>query len=256
MVAFGTGRNVGRTDPESVDVQTLYSVLDNTRYREVGTGAAKRLEVHPGGGSCPNGADCVPTPTALGAGVTTAKLAKQVIEELNSGELGGIKPADTSNELKLETWANFNGWYVDFPAVGERLLKSMKFYDSSNLMTVYSQVPAKGSNVDPSVESCESVSVDEERQYRSFINIMDGKAPSVAVVDANNDGKFNMSTGDGFLVNSKYVSISRKKVEKGPHVIITTSNKHENVGISAKNNKEKLARLPEQSLRPTWRQLQ
>ena len=85
---------------------------------------------------------------------------------------------------------------------------------------------------------------------------MDGKAPSVAVVDANNDGKFNMSTGDGFLVNSKYVSISRKKVEKGPHVIITTSNKHENVGISAKNNKEKLARLPEQSLRPTWRQLQ
>ena len=90
MVAFGTGRNVGRTDPESVDVQTLYSVLDNTRYREVGTGAAKRLEVHPGGGSCPNGADCVPTPAALGAGVTTAKLAQQVVEELSSGELGGI----------------------------------------------------------------------------------------------------------------------------------------------------------------------
>ena len=99
MVAFGTGRNVGRTDPESVDVQTLYSVLDNTRYREVGTGAAKRLEVHPGGGSCPNGADCVPTPAALGAGVTTAKLAQQVVEELSSGELGGIKPANADNEL-------------------------------------------------------------------------------------------------------------------------------------------------------------
>ena len=256
MVAFGTGRNVGRTDPESVDVQTLYSVLDNTRYREVGTGAAKRLEVHPGGGSCPNGADCVPTPAALGAGVTTAKLAQQVVEELSSGELGGIKPANADNELKLDTWANFNGWYLDLPAVGERLLKGMKFYDSSNLMTVYSQVPAKGSDVDPNVESCESVSVDEERQYRSFINIMDGKAPSVAVVDANNDGKFNMSTGDGFLVNGKYISISRKKVEKGPHVIITTANKDENVGITAKNNKEKLARLPEESLRPTWRQLQ
>ena len=256
MVAFGTGRNVGRTDPESVDVQTLYSVLDNTRYREVGTGAAKRLEVHPGGGSCPNGADCVPTPAALGAGVTTAKLAQQVVEELSSGELGGIKPANADNELKLDTWANFNGWYLDLPAVGERLLKGMKFYDSSNLMTVYSQVPAKGSDVDPNVESCESVSVDEERQYRSFINIMDGKAPSVAVVDANNDGKFNMSTGDGFLVNGKYISISRKKVEKGPHVIITTANKDENVGITAKNNKEKLAPMPEESLRPSWRQLQ
>ncbi len=33
MVAFGTGRNVARNDPESTNVHTLYSVLDNTRYR-------------------------------------------------------------------------------------------------------------------------------------------------------------------------------------------------------------------------------
>ena len=256
MVAFGTGRNTTKTDPESVDVQTLYSVLDNTRYREVGTGAAKRLEVHPGGGSCPSGDNCVPEPAALGAGVTAAKLARQTVQELDSGEFGAIQPATTAEELKLGTWANFNGWYLDLPAVGERLLKGMKFYDSSNLLTAYSQVPAKGSDVDPNIESCESISVDEERQYRNFVNIMDGKAPSVAVVDKNNDGKFNMADGDGVQVNGKYISISRKKVEKGPHVIISTGNKDENVGITAKNNKEKLARLPEESLRPSWRQLQ
>ena len=30
MVAFGTGRNLALNDAENQDVQTLYSVLDNT----------------------------------------------------------------------------------------------------------------------------------------------------------------------------------------------------------------------------------
>ena len=106
------------------------------------------------------------------------------------------------------------------------------------------------------MESCDATSVDEEHQYRTFVNIMDGKAPSVALVDKNKDGKFNVADGDGYSVGSgKYISISRKKVEKGPHSIISTG-KHENADIDAKNNKEKLARLPEESLRPSWRQLQ
>ena len=160
--------------------------------------------------------------------------------------------------MKLETWANFNGWYLDLPAVGERLLKPMEFYDASNLMTMWSQVPAKGSNVDPNVESCESTSVDAERQYRTFTNIMDGKAPSVAVVDKNGDGKFNMASGDGYnfgsVADPKWVSFSRSKVAKGPHSIIK-KNKYENVDIDAKNNKENLAAMPEESLRPSWRQI-
>lgn len=253
MVAFGTGRNASKTDPENVDVQTLYSVLDNTRYREITTSLGKRLEVHPGGGSCPSGADCVPAPAALGAGVTAAKLARR--EFIEDGDYGVIKEVD---ELKLETWANFNGWYLDLPAVGERLLKPMEFYDASNLMTMWSQVPAKGSNVDPNVESCDSTSVDAERQYRTFTNIMDGKAPSVAVVDKNGDGKFNMADGDGYNFGSvsdpKWVSFSRSKVAKGPHSIIKKS-KYENVDIDAKNNKENLAAMPEESLRPSWRQI-
>lgn len=249
MVAFGTGRNVGRTDPESVDVQTLYSVLDNTRYKETGTGEAKRLEVHPGGSGG------IPAPAALGAGVVTAKLAQQKFEEVGGGDYGVIKPANAENELKKETWANFNGWYADLPAVGERVLKPMEFYDASNILTVWSQVPAKGSDVDPNVESCESTSVDEERQYRTFINIMDGKSPTVQLVDKDKNGQFDMANGDGVLVNGKYIGISRAKVSKGPHTIISTS-RHQSVDIDAKNNQEKLARMPEESLRPSWRQIQ
>lgn len=245
MVAFGTGRNSDKDDPSSVDVQTLYSVLDNTRYKQVGTGAAKRLQVHPGGGTCP-GADCVPAPAALGAGVGTAKLAQQKFTDVTSTDPEGeYAKVDVVQELKSTTWVNFNGWYLDLPAVGERLLKPMDLYDGSNLLTVYSQVPAKGSDVDPNVESCDSASVDEERQYRTLVNIMDGKKPSIQIVDMNGDGIYSAVDDKG---------VSRAKVSKGPHTIIKKS-KFENADIDAKNKKENLASMPEESLRPSWRQI-
>lgn len=241
MVAFGTGRNVAKTDEASVDVQTLYSVLDNTRYKVVDTTKGKRLEVHPGGGTCPGGADCVPTPAALGTGVTNAKLAEQKITEVDGGAFGTV---DVVDELKNDTWDSMNGWYMDFPAVGERALKPMSFFDGSNLLTVFSQVPAKGSNVDPNIESCESTSVDAERQYRTLINIMDGKRPTVQIVDYNGDGVYNLGSDQG---------ISRKQVGKGAHNLVAKGDKV--IDVDVKNNKELLARMPEQSLRPSWRQL-
>ncbi|MFO1231362.1 MAG: PilC/PilY family type IV pilus protein [Alicycliphilus sp.] len=256
MVSFGTGRNITTDDPTNADVQTLYSVLDNTRYRQITTPLGKRLEVHPGAGTCP-GTSCIPAPTALGAGAATAKLAKREFIDIDMGDYGAIKEVDALSE---KTWANWNGWYLDLPAVGERLLKPFEFYDSSNLLTVWSQVPAKGSNANPNVESCDVASVDGERQYRTFVNIMDGKAPSIAVVDKDKNGKFNMGTllspgGDAIANGADLISISRAKVAKGPHSIIK-KDKFENVDIDAKNNKEHLAAMPEESLRPSWRQIQ
>lgn len=245
MVAFGTGRNVGSTDADDVKVQTLYSVLDNTRYRIVSTTKSKRLEVHPGAGTCSPvpAADCVPAPKALGDGVVNAKLAKQSITELTGGDFAAV---DVNDELKTDTWVNYNGWYLDLPAIGERLLKPMEFYDGSNILAVYSQVPAKGSNVNPNVESCDSSSVDEERQYRTFINIMDGKRPTVQLVDKNADGVYSSAVGND-------AGVSRRQVSKGSHNLITQRGNVIDVG--AKNNKELLARMPEQSLRPSWRLL-
>jgi type IV pilus assembly protein PilY1 len=243
MVAFGTGRIVDKDDAASVDVQTLYSVLDNTRYRTVDTTKGKRVEVHPGGGTCPNGANCVPAPAALGEGVTNAKLAQQKITDLSGGDFGTVNAADAASELKQSTWANYNGWYLDLPAVGERLLKPMEFYDGSNILAVFSQVPAKGSDVDPNVESCLSVTVNAERQFRTLVNLMDGKPPSVQLLDMNGDGIYNAATDGG---------VSRAAITKGSHSLITKGDKI--VDIDTKNNKINLARMPEQSLRPTWRQ--
>lgn len=249
MVAFGTGRNVAEGDAESRDVQTLYSVLDNTRYRASSTDTAmgKRLETHPGAGDCPDGPDCVPTPAALGVMGDTgtlsggSKLAQQKITDSTvDPDFGTV---DVVEELKADTWVSYHGWYLDFPAVGERLLKPMEFFDGTNLLAVYSQVPAQGKDVDVSIESCESSSVVAERQFRTFINIMDGKRPSVQLVDMNGDGIYNALDG----------GVSRREVSAGSHTLVTKGDRV--LDIDVKGQKERLARMPEETLRPSWRQL-
>lgn len=247
MVAFGTGRNVAQNDAEDQSVQTLYSVLDNTRYRyrSPEPSMGKRLEVHPGGGSCPNGSDCVPAPAALGTMGNSGnlsgggQLAKQKITDVDT-EFGTV---DVVQELKKETWKDYQGWYLDFPAVGERLLKPMEFFDGSNLLTVFSQVPARGSNASANVESCDISTVFNERQFRTLINIMDGKRPSVQLVDMSGDG----------LYNAADAGVSRREVGAGSHTLVTQGDRV--VDIDVKNQKERLARMPEQSLRPSWRQV-
>lgn len=258
MVAFGTGRNVTKTDENDANVQTLYSVLDNTRYRIVDTTKGKRLEVHPGGGTCPNGSDCVPAPAALGVGVVNAKLAAQKITAVGTS----YATVNATDDLNKETWANHNGWYLDLPAVGERLLKPIEFYDGSNILAVYSQVPAKGSDVDPNVESCESVTTDEERQYLTLVNIMDGKRPKVQLLDSDGNGKFYTpppsdpgNPTDACSGGDKCTS--RMATTKGSHTLIKKEGGGGclNLDIDAKNNKVSMACMPEQSLRPSWRQL-
>lgn len=242
MVAFGTGRNITQTDTNNVAVQTLYSVLDNTRYNIVTTPKGPRLQVHPGDGSnCINQASCIPPPQALGTGITAAGLIEQKITEItlaNSGTGTGFESFGSISQNTLD-WTQKNGWYMDLPAVGERLLKNMEFYDGSNILAIYSQVPAKGSNVDVNVESCESTSVDEERQYRTFINIMDGAPPSIQLMN----------------ITQAY-SISRHQVAKGSHTLITSKKQNLDISSSAGDaDPEKLRLVPEQSLRPSWRQL-
>ena len=241
MVAFGTGRNVTTADATNVDVQTLYSVLDNTqyRYRSPAPTMGKRLEVHPGGGT-------VPVPTAAGTmgngGVLTggSKLAEQKITAVTTPGYGTV---DAVQQLDKTTWSNYRGWFMDYTAIGERQLKPIEFYDGSNILAVYSQVPARGSNTTQTGESCNTTTALPERQFRTFINIMDGKRPTVQLVDMTGDGQFTAAD----------LGVSHAEVSGGSHTIVTQGNR--NVDIDQNNKLEKLNRMPEQSLRPSWRQL-
>ena len=247
MVAFGTGRNLALNDAESMDVQTLYSVLDNTRYKYSAPEPTmgRRLEVHAGGGTCPSGADCGPAPAVLGTMGNTGnlsgggQLAKQKITDVGT-EFGTV---DAVQVLNQDSWSSFQGWYLDLPSVGERVLKPIDPFDGSNILTVYSQVPGRGSNVDPNIERCDISNALNERQFRTLINIMDGKRPTVQLVDM---------TGDN-LYNAVDAGVSRREVAAGSHTVVTQG---KNVlDIDVKNQKERLARMPEQSLRPSWRQV-
>ena len=246
MIAFGTGGNITTVDPENTNVQTIYSVLDNTRYVIKHDASTKTNYVVSHNG---NSALSIPTPEPAGIGVS--KLAKKQINsteykgESSSKDFVFWKMADTT---KVD-WSTQKGWYMDLPQTGERLLKNITPYDGSNILAIYSQVPAKGSRTKSDAESCEQTAVDEERQYLTLINIMDGERPSVQLLDQNGDGSYDLAL-DNY--------VSRAQVAKGGHIQVTGKNKVTDIGNSGTTNGGtlELARMPEQSMRPSWRQLQ
>lgn len=247
MVAFGTGRNITANDRKTdivQNVQTLYSVLDNTRYRMKADKTG--LEVHPGEGSCSTApATCIPAPTPVGSMAADGKpLAQQSITTVD----GDFSTVSATQELKKETWASYKGWYLDLPFTGERLLKPMQFFDGSNILAVYTESPSgtKNSESDNINESCVPVKVDTSAgsQFRTLINIMDGKISTIQLVDYNQDGIYN--------ANDK--KVARAPVKTGTPVLITKRDRIVDL-TGGGGARDTLNRMPEQSMRPSWRQL-
>lgn len=242
MVAFGTGRNLTWHDASDTNVQTFYGILDSTRYRKRENNN-KLLEVHPGKDCGSNSISCqpVPAPTPVAKNDSLARQsissASHTHSQSDGREFWTIEASETIN------WSKHKGWYLDLPQTSERVLSNPFFYENSNIIAIESIVPAKGSTPDSSqhYESCESTSVDEERKYFTLINIMDGKRPSVPLMDLNNDGYYNELD----------LYVSRASLGKGPNVLIKKrdNNQLRGEGILV------LARMPETSLRPSWRQL-
>ena len=242
MVSFGTGRNLSPDDRDVNKAQykyvhTLYSVLDNARYRIKDKSQPKddqRLEIHPGDAD-------IPAPKQVGTMGVDAKLAKQKVDVM----IGGDETVIPTDELKTSTWKNFNGWYLDLPKEGERLLKPMQFWDGSNILAVYSEEPSGTSTSSSSSanESCTptTVAAVPGAQYRTLINIMDGKRPSVQLVG----GSVKLGTSRiGVPSGTPQLVISGKKVldYTGVRNVKTDKPREDN-------------RMPEQSLRPSWRQV-
>jgi type IV pilus assembly protein PilY1 len=249
MVAFGTGRNLAKDDPQNANVQTLYSVLDNTRYKLVGT-KKDRVTVCATTPPLPDTDDCsklVKLTDDLPKSVAATSLAQQVIPNTPVHTRDGRQFWTVDVKTALD-WATHKGWYLDLPETRERLLKPMSLYDGSNLLTVYSQVPAKGSRLDPNVETCEAGSVDKERQYLTFINIMDGKRPSVQIMNTDGINGYSLTADKG---------ASRMSITGGAQTMIKRGDKMIHTGKDDAGNSrtDEFALMPEQSLRPSWRQV-
>ncbi|MDO4705951.1 MAG: PilC/PilY family type IV pilus protein [Comamonadaceae bacterium] len=239
MVAFGTGRNVTMPDRSTTDVQAIYSVLDNTRYK-FRNAAKTLLEVHPG-----SSADGIEAPQALSASTSLVSQTVSSTTKGGSGESAGTDFWATSGNAVDWSNANTKGWFLNLPASGERLLQTMGFYDGSNILAVNSQVPARGSG-DLEDETCSAVP-EAGKRYLTMLNIMTGKPPSVQLMDLNGDGLYNGS--DDGVSRMSLLPDSMTSIKSGDRTVVTSSG-------SGRTKDNKLALMPIQAMRPSWRQLQ
>lgn len=248
MVAFGTGVNLTDNDRSSTEVNSVYSVLDNTRYKlisggklvAINTNTAPKTAANPdGGGALPSTVtisdlvkqDMVSTTPIAGQGKSSAR-------EFFNMTQNSVNYVDTAAAIK-------KGWYFNFQVTGERLLRPMSFFDGSNNLMLFSTTPAYGGN-GSAAESCEPAGT-PEKAYLTLMNIMDGKKPSVQIMDANGDGFYNSDA-------SKDNGVSRMSL--APGAISSIAGK-QTIKINGGDGKtDELARMPEQPMRPSWRQLQ
>ena len=241
MVAFGTGRNLTVADRANDEQQTVYSVLDNTRYKARSAPDQDKLQVHPGGGTCP-GATCIPAPSPVGTGVTM--LQKQVVGASSTGS--GTSTGQTFWNMSANdvNWNTQKGWYLNLPEGRERVLKAMPFFDGSNILTVFSQVPATGSSSTNIEEACVAP-VTQERQYLTLLNIMDGKPPSISVMNRNGDAFYNAADG----------GVSRVTLGGGATSMVSSQQAITVFAGGTNTTPTKLRPMPETAIRPSWRQM-
>ena len=245
MVAFGTGRNLTIADRSSTDKQAVYSVLDNTRYK-ARSGAAGFLEVHPGARATASTA-AIAAPQALAWNVDLVNQTVNSVTQVGQGVSAGTNFWNTS--ANAVDWSNAatQGWFVNLPESGERVLQTMSFYDGSNILMVNSLVPARGTG-DLHDETCEA-QPEAGKRYLTLLNIMTGKPPSVQLMDLNGDGVYNVSDLGVSRMSLRPDSVTVTKTDRGS--VVSSSG-----GGNALPQQNKLAPMPIQAVRPSWRQLQ
>lgn len=243
MVAFGTGQNLTENDRSDTSVQTVYSILDNTRYEVESTGSNKgKVKVKTSN----------PTPAAVGD--RSALQMESVTGGSGSGTAGAAASAGRSFWKLSSTDVTYScngatgsctakkGWYMDLPVAGERVTTSFDFYNGGNILEIISEKPASGSATASGDEVC-APQPQAAQPFRTLINIASGSPAKPPIMDVNGDGAYT-SAEDGSYAR---MTASSKELRFG------TTDKQIRRGNDGKV--DKLAKLPDLLLRPGWRQL-
>ena len=249
MVAFGTGRNLTEGDRTDTSRQSIYSVLDNTRYEIEGSGDAKgKVKVK----------TTDPTPTVItgrgalqsqsvdggseraGAGIS----AGRTFWKMNSTKVTYSCPATATSCTEKK------GWYMDLPEAGERSLASIDFYDGGNLLEIISEVPASGSATADGEEVC-TPSPRAVKNFRTLLNITTGMPAGAPLmnVDGNTKTENGVTTGIYNTTDAGYARMTSSAKE------LRVATKFEQRRAGGDGINDNLAKLPELLLRPNWRQL-
>lgn len=155
MVAFGTGRNLTETDRTDTSTQTVYSILDNTRYTiassgsDIGKVTAKTTDPVPATVSGRSALQSQSVDNGTGTGSSGQGIsASRNYWTLSTQEVTYVcSSGSTSCTAK-------KGWYLDLPVAGERVTSSIDFYDGSNILEIISEKPASGSATASGEEVC------------------------------------------------------------------------------------------------------
>lgn len=239
MVAFGTGVNVTDPDRISTDVQSVYSLLDNTRYKQL----TDKLIVNTDTSPAENG--IVPESITGRTDLVQQTIGTQHSGTGTSSSFDYWEMSQNAVNYNVALGATNKGWYFDLPVSSERVLRQMSFFDGSNNLMVYSLTPAYG-GTGSNEESCEPAGT-PEKAYLTLLNIMDGKKPGIQVMDQNGDGLYSNSDN----------GVSRMTLPPGAVSSVTGKKTIKLSGKMSGVDKDiDLNRMPEQPLRPSWRQIQ
>ena len=246
MVAFGTGQNLTEADRTDTSKQTVYSILDNTRYNIVKTGNNKgKVEIAdttPPAATVSGRSDLqeqsVDNGTGTGATGTGSSASRSFWTLTSTAVTYSCSPTDTQCAAK-------KGWYMDLPVAGERVTTSFDFYDGGNLLEIISEKPASGSATASGEEVC-APQPQAAQPFRTFLNISSGTPAKPPIMDINGDGLYNesdMSNGKNYA----RITASSKELRFGT--------KGQQIRKGNDGKEDRFAKLPELLLRPGWRQL-
>ncbi len=179
MVAFGTGRLLTDSDDTDTAVQTVYAVLDRTRYQPHPQ-APQTLRVDPR----------EPAPRPVTNGRTALRERRLSGTRLNSDApgtgtgAGFWAMAEGQSRVAYTDADAVQGWYLDLPEAGERVLQAPEFLDGSQILQVRSRVPAA---LIPSATPCPTA---EDRGFLTLLGLTQGLAPTLPLLDTNADGRY------------------------------------------------------------------
>lgn len=253
MVAFGTGQNLTEGDRTDTSVQSVYSILDNTRYQIESSGAnAGKVTVKTSNPtpatvsgrsalqseSVDNGSDNTTAGTGLGTAGSGVSTGRSFWTLTTQEVTYSCKPTDTSCTVK-------QGWYMDLPVSGERVTTSPTFYNGGNTLEIISEKPATGSATASGTEVC-APQPSAAKTYRTLVNIASGTPAPLTIMDVNGDGLYNasdMSSGKNYARMSA----------SGKELRFATGTKQIRKGNDGKSDALKI--YPSLLVRPSWRQL-
>lgn len=244
---FATGRNITPLDPASAEVQTIYSVWDNTHVAlTINTSGERRVAL--------TGGSIVPDSSTGGR----ASLHPRTQTASTNGTAGTFMATSTDTFSYVGASAK-RGWYFNLPIAGERGLANSRILDK-RLVAMPTVKPMVGNMTSSTVESCEPAA-NPTANYITVLDINSGQPyMQRPLFDVNNDGVFNNND----KIDNSNIYASRVATGKDPMLFIPAKSGKFETSFklvssrpgNASAEKSKAAAVLDAPVRFSWRQLQ